>query len=109
MPDPIIVTGDDVELAVTLLKGGSTFDMTGATINARIVKFDHSAALTASELQNEAATGADWANSLLILELSAAETAAITYLGQSLIEIQVDNGKKQTWFIDCKIVRGQVL
>ncbi|PUB82382.1 MAG: hypothetical protein DBP02_15120 [gamma proteobacterium symbiont of Ctena orbiculata] len=109
MTDPIIVTGDDVELAVTLKKAGATFDMAGATIHARIVKKDNSGVITASVEQSEAANGADWANSRLILEIPTTETSGITYQGPALIEIQVNDGKKRTWFIDCKLVRGQIV
>jgi len=103
-----IVTGDNVVVPVTLKKNGVVFDMSGATVKVRLISTDHESVYTGEITQNEAATGADWANSLVILELAPADTSGISFQGNALIEIQVDQNGKTTWFVSALITKGNI-
>lgn len=106
---PVIVTGDDVAMSVTLYKNSATFEIdAGATVSARFVLAEHTGVLTDAIAQVSTATGADWANSLVMVEFSSAVTGAIKQQGEALVEIQVDDSGKRTWFVAVEIVRGQV-
>ncbi len=58
--------------------------------------------------QSSAAPGSAWATSLVVVQLSQAQTASITYQGPARLEIQVDDGSKTTWWHDCEIKRGNI-
>lgn len=104
-----IVTGDDVALSVTLKKDNSTFDIdSSATIHAAIVSETRSQLLLDAVVQSNSASGADWDNSLVIIEFSSTETSNITTAGRALLEIQVDDNGKQTWFVSVRIVKGNI-
>lgn len=108
MTIPTIITGDDVSLAVTLKKNGATFNMSGATVKAALVASDHSVAYTEAVAQSSGTSGANWAASLVVVVLSAAATALLDYQGNALLEIQVDDGTKTTWFVAVEIRRGNI-
>ena len=74
MPRGRIVTGDHARLPVRLRKAGATFDASAATIVAAIVTENHSDKLSGDVTQDSGANGADWANSLIIVEFPPAET-----------------------------------
>lgn len=106
-----LVTGDDIAIPVTLKVNGATFNIPGtATVKARLVSTDHSAVITGGleAVQSDASPGADWANSLVVVEFAGADTSAITYQGKALIEIQVDDNGKRTWFVTVKVVTGNI-
>ena len=109
MTTPEIVTGDDVALSVTLKKDNATFTITPtAEVKAALVSTDRTKVLANEVAQSSAAEGADWANSLVVVEFSATETATVTNTGRALLEIQVDDGGKRTWFIAVLIVQGNI-
>jgi len=109
MAVPTLVTGDDIALPVTLKKKGLTFTINpAATVKARLVSADREAVFTAEIAQSTATSGNDLANSLIVIIFAAADTADITHQGTALLEIQVDDGGKQTWFVSVRIVRGQI-
>lgn len=105
-----IVTGDDVRLIVTLKKDGAVFPITTspvpAVVKARIVGPNHQTALSAEVTQSHLTSGADWANSLVVILMGGAITAPITQQGAALLEIQVDDGIKITWFVPVTIIKG---
>lgn len=105
-----IVTGDDVRLIVTLKKDGAVFPITTtpvpAVVKARIVGPNHQIALSSEVTQSHLTSGADWANSLIVVLMDGATTAAITQQGSALLEIQVDDGIKITWFVPVTIIKG---
>lgn len=110
---PQIVTGDNVALSVTLKKNNATFVIdSGATVKASLVSFNHSTSYTLEITQSAAATGADWANSLVIVEFAPGDTSAITYQGKAYLEIQVDDtvqtSGKLTFFAEVVIVTGTI-
>lgn len=109
MVNPVIVIGDDVEISAQLYKDDQTFTVNpAATVKAMLVKTDHSEALSSAVTLSPSATGADWSTALLIVEMSAAVTTAVTYTGNCLLEIQVDDTIKETWFGVVRIVEGQI-
>ena len=105
----VIVTGDDVALPVTLKKDGATFSIdAGATVQASIVLPDGSVTLVSAVTCSNAATGADWDNSLVVVEFSSAETGAVTDYVPAKVEIQVDDSGKLTWFVGVVIEKGSI-
>lgn len=106
-----IVTGDDVDIPVTLTKGKAkaVFAINaGATVKASLVSKDRATILIPAVVCNVNATGADWANSLVIVPFTSAETGALAVLGPVLLEIQVDDGGKLTWFDELEIIKGTI-
>jgi len=104
-----IVTGDDVALPVTLRKDGQTFAINlASTVRAAVVSLDRSETLIAAVTLSNVATGADWANSLVVAEFSSAESADATTTGPALLEIQVDDSGKTTWFLTVEITAGSI-
>ena len=105
----VIVTGDDVALPVTLKKDNSTFSIdAGATVQAALVSLDRSTVLAGPVTCSNVATGADWVNSLVIVEINSTLTGAITSYGGALLEIQVDDNGKLTWFVSVDIEKGTI-
>ncbi|MGV0961841.1 MAG: hypothetical protein ACOYB1_18605 [Limnohabitans sp.] len=111
MSVPEIVTGDSTSLAVTLRKNGAVFAIDpAAEVKAALVSKDHKTAYTAEPIeQSNAAPGADWPHSLVIVELPPSSTNDIAYQGLALLEIQVsENASPKTWFVLVNIVTGQI-
>lgn len=105
----VIVTGDDVALSVTLKKDGVVFNIdTGATVKAALISKDRNTILIPEVTCLSNATGADWPNSLVIVPFTSTETAAITVFESALLEIQVDDGGKLTWFVSLEIIKGNI-
>ena len=96
---PEFFTGDDWDISVTLNKDGAAYDVSAATaIEASIVSDDgtNPSTLIAAVTLSAGATGADWANGVVVAEFPAASTDID--LGSRYIEIQVTlGGKKSTW------------
>jgi len=105
----LIVTGDDVALPVTLKKDGATFTIAPtATVKTAVVSLGRVKTLIAATTSANAAAGADWANSLIIATFSSAETLAAVEVGDAILEIQVDDGGKTTWFTAVTIEKGSI-
>lgn len=112
-----ITTGDDSKISHTLLKDGTTFTIPEtATITCRVITMDHDV-LTSTAVQDSEATGADWGNSLVLVELPASITNEIAEKTQSWrngeisakLETQVeDAGNKLTWFQPIKVIKGTI-
>ncbi len=104
-----ITTGDDAELPFHLKKSGTSFPINGAaTAKAALVSTDRSTILSAVVDVDMAATGTDLANSLLIVKFTSTESAAITALGEALLEVQLDDGGKLTWTDKITILKGNI-
>ncbi len=109
MSTPILVTGDDIVVPVTLKKNGATFVIgNGAVIKARLVRTEHEVSLCEEVIQSNAAPGTNLALSLVMVTLPSASTAGISYQGSAILEIQVDDSGKTTWFVPVSIVRGLI-
>lgn len=103
-----VVSGDDLDLLVTLKVDGAVFNMTGATVTARVVSKDRETVLTAEVIQDSGATGADYSNSLVAIEMTAAETASINQQDLGYIEIQAALPEKKTWWLPVQLVKGNI-
>jgi len=104
-----IVSGYDAALPVTLKKEGVVFSIdAGATVKAVLLSADRSTVIIPEVTSNNAATGADWANSLVIVEFSAAQTALVLEEGDMTLEVQVDDTKKLPWFIPLEASIGHI-
>jgi hypothetical protein len=103
-----IVTGDDVAISCTLKKNGATFTIDpGATVEASLIQTDHETVLLAPVAQSNGAAGADWANSLVVVEFTSSQTD-IAFTGSALLEIQVDDSGKTTFFAGITMVAGTI-
>jgi hypothetical protein len=104
-----IVTGDDPILPVVLTKDGATFTINpGAVIQASVTDKTKRKVLLAPTPVVEETPGSDWANSLVVVVFSSVDTSALTYTGTAVLEIQVDDNGKLTWFDEIEIVRGTI-
>jgi len=95
-----LFTGDDWDIVVTLKKDGVAFDVSTATaIQAAVVSDDGTAPTTivSAVTLDSGATGASWATGVVVIEIPAATTGALTSQ-RAYVEIQVTlGGKKSTW------------
>lgn len=106
---PTIITGDDVLFKVYLKKDGLPFVIdAGATVLASIVNTRHTASYMTPVAMSPATFSADWDNSEVMIKFDPADTAGITYQGKALLEVQVDDGGKQTYFGTVQIVTGLI-
>lgn len=104
-----LVTGDDSQLVVRLLRDGQPFPIVStATVSAALVSQDHKRKLSDTIVALPTGAGAKWDMSLVALLFPSAVTDAITEFGPALVEIQVAGIITETWFIDVQIVKGQV-
>ena len=104
-----LVTGDDVAVPVKLKKDGLTFNIPlTATIQAAIVSADHSQTLAGPVAVLSSAAGSDWANSLVVAKFTSAQTDGILEYKPALLEVEVNDNGRQTWFGDVRIVKGQI-
>lgn len=105
-----IVTGDDVSLLAKLKVDGVSFVIDpGATVKGSLVSMDKTVLIAAvTVLSTE--PGADWTISNVVIPFSEAETLAIpdSELGDALLEVQVDDGGKDTWFLSTSIEKGTI-
>jgi len=109
MTIPSLTTGDDFTLPLTLKKNALAFAISGAAVvKARLVSVDRLTVLSDAATQASSTPGADWQNSLVVIKLPSISTAGIQHQGLALLEIQVDDGAKITWFVTVKIVRGSI-
>jgi len=107
MSVPKLVTGDDISLPVTLKKNGATFDInTSATVYAMLVNKTRTTELTEPIAQVSSTSGANWANSLVVVELSSEDTIEIDASQSALLEIQVNDSGRRTWFVTVNLVKG---
>lgn len=108
MTTPLLTTGDDFTLPLILKKNALAFAINpAADVKARIVSADRTQLFCDPVAQVSTVPGADWANSLVVVSLPAA-AASLQFQGIALLEIQVNDGTKITWFVPIKIVRGSI-
>ena len=86
---PLIKSGYDVSILVRVRRDSANESLTGCTIKASLVNADKSAELITDTAQSSSATGADWANGLVAIEFSAANTTALTPLPTAYIELSI--------------------
>jgi len=99
MADVVAAQGDDRSLEIVLKKQNATFAIdSSAVIKAsftnRATKIVELADVPITEV-----SGSDWANSLIVLQLTSAQTSGLT-LGSYEMDIQVNDGGEVTFFLD---------
>lgn len=104
-----IVTGDDSVLPVELKKNDQTFviDPT-ATVKAAVISKNKKTVLIPEVTVLEGTEGSSWATSTIVVTFTSLETGAITRLGDAILEVQVDDNGKTTWFAPIKIEKGTI-
>jgi hypothetical protein len=108
---PEIVTGDNTSIGIVLKINNSTFQIDhSADVRAILVSKDHMTKYMAEPVTLESnSPGADWSNSLVVVEIPGNSTSGIDYNGLALLEIQVSySGSQDTWFEPVKITKGQI-
>jgi len=110
MAIPTIITGDDVNIAVTLTKNNASFTITGGGIvKARLVAANHCTSYSSEVTQSRITAGADWANALVIVVFPASSFNPSVPQGPALLEVQVeDSSTKLTWFVPVSVVTGNI-
>ncbi len=104
----IFVTGDDPTIEQTLTKNLATFTIdSGATVKASITTKDK-VVLVAPVSVLEATAGSDWANSKIMIQFAEVDTATLLSFGAVILEIQVDDGGKLTWFVKGELAQGTI-
>ena len=111
---PALVIGDDWAIPVTLSVGdpAATFAIdSGATIKARLISKNHCDVLTDVVTVLEAATGSDWANSKVVVEITGTLNGVIDIQGAAKLELQVDDPAGigiKTFFGAVNLLRGTI-
>jgi hypothetical protein len=117
MAIPNIVTGDDFTFPTVLRK--QTPDQTelmtfiipaDAIVTARLISADRQISYSVEVVQDTTRAGTDLNNSKVIIVFTGVETgfAAPFPSPNALLEIQVDDGEKQTWFGWVRIYQGRI-
>ena len=112
-----IVKGDGTEILVRLEKiiNEVTFNFVidvNADIKAVLTTISGDKVISDIITINNNAAGTDLTNSLIIVEFTSLQTRAIEDIGRlpgnALLEIQVDDEKKFTWFVPVIIKNGNI-
>ena len=105
----VIVLGYDAVLPITLKKNRETFEIdANAVIKAAIVSMDHTEKLLSEVTIDNTAAGTDLSNSIIVVELTESQTGSMTYTGNALLEISVDDENRLPWFVDIMLVNGLI-
>jgi hypothetical protein len=101
-----LVQNDDENYQVQLTRDGLPFTIDPlSTVTAGVIHRD-SGSTVGPVVCDSGADGANWASSLVVVTIPSA-TTALCDLGQSTIEIQIDDPSdgKSTFFLDNVVVR----
>ena len=108
-----LITGDDSSFPIQLTKDGLPFTIpSDAEIKASLITKDKKSVFVYPFFVSEVGNGQDdWVNSLLLVTFTASATNGINVTTQNssaLIEIQIDDGSKTTWFMKVKLIKGTI-
>lgn len=111
---PEVVQGDDLELGVTLKRKRAgdaslaTFTISnGADVKAQFVDISKNITIGPEVTCQFGATGADWANSLVVIEMTSAQSGTIMHTGMAYARVRVtDNSKRNTYYAPVEIIEG---
>jgi len=110
----ILITGDDIEIPCNLEKEGKPFIISpSGTAKAVITTLDRTAIISTEVSVDMGALGTDLANSLIVVEFTKAESAAIALLaepfyGEAILEVQLSDPKTKTWSKEILIRKGNI-
>ena len=108
-----ITRGDDVSIPITLLdSSGAARDVSAATISASLVSVASGSrtSYVGPAAQAAGATGADWANGVVIAQFAAADTVSLP-AGDTivLLELQITlAGERQTKWAEVFVREGTI-
>lgn len=109
MATPLIISGDDIRITARLKKDGLPFTIdSGATVLAALINTKHTDMYMTPVAQSSSTLNANWSNSEVIVIFTPAQTAGITYQGKALLELQIDDNGKTSFFGTVKIITGQI-
>lgn len=104
-----LVTGDEGLTKIQLTKEGSPFSInTSATVKVGIVTADHKELLSSVVTCLHTSPECDWSTSLISFSFLNAATQNIIITKPAMLELEVDDGGKLTWFIPIKLLKGQL-
>lgn len=110
----VLVIGDDWSIPVTLRVGdpAATFVLDStAVVKARVIGKQHCETLTEVVTVSNAATGSDWPNSKIIVEIPGSDNGLIEIQGGAVLEVQVNDSTSigiKTFFGDVSLKRGTI-
>ena len=86
--------GEVWQIPITLKKEGSIYDASSKVVEAGIfhIKGNSKSTLINFKTLSSSASGADWSNGVVVVELTALETATIDKLNNVFVEIKVTDG-----------------
>lgn len=104
--------GDDIELGVQLKRkrAGDTTKQpfvvdTGATVVAQVVTIDRENTLGPEVTCLSNATGAAWATSLIVVEMTAAQSAQINRVGGAYMRVRItENSMRNTYYAPIELI-----
>jgi len=107
---PVTLTsGDDITISAQLYKDEAAFSISGgADVKARVIGTSHSTVHFTTVTCDSGASGADWANSLVVITFPASATSGSTHRGPAVLEIEVNDGGKNTFFADVVLEVGTI-
>ncbi len=104
-----LVAGDDIHIPFSLTRNGMRFNIaSSAIVKAALLSTDKQ--LLAGPVDCLAnASGANWSKSLVSIHFPSAMTESVEAQAGAVIEVQVDDNGKSTWFAgDITIERGVI-
>ena len=90
-----IVQGDDISLTITVQEDGVAVDISSASLVT--VALIHAQTLQLSGVASSGASGADFANGVIVILFTAAQTATLTANNELFVEVEVDNSGISSW------------
>jgi len=105
-----LTTGDDITFPVQLTKDTTSFTISNlAIVRASIISKDKRLILIPPIPVLETNIGSNWASSLIMVSFTSAQTILIKNYGSNLLEIQVNDNGKHTWFTNINILQGTII
>lgn len=98
-----LIGGDDIALSVQLKKDGAVFNIPNTATVKAMLHDDSPAnlgAISSAVTCIEGAPGADWAQSLVVVEFTSAESTTWKETYRATLEIEVDDNGKTTWRVN---------
>jgi len=104
-----IKTNYPKNIPVTLDKDDVTFNIPTTTpVKAAILSIDKTQILIPEFNLSHTTTGSDWANSLVVVNLTPSQTALFKKQGPVVLEISVEDGEALPWTITGKVEFGAI-
>lgn len=105
-----IVTGDDVEVAVTLTIDGEIFTI-GDLASVRVIITDKTGtvALFNPITVTDSGSESDWGNSRIVIRIPGRATDQVKYSMPARLQVKIiDGGFQRTWFSNISLTKGLI-